>query len=301
MRLTEFYGIADPVPFLDVNVEHDSALFLDPRSIRLAAGPHPHAATARDQLDSFFDTITSCVLSTDATIHARGLELLQNFSEPWETRLGLSARGCLGHGGADEVGRWIWETLNTNADAFFRIGVLRQVEDISTFVTGVAEDITSDLTTRIVYDSLAGFTADMMDRYPQLARRTQRAPRRAWDGSGGWVEHDIELPVANGRPVLLVPRDWARNSLMMGSRRYYSRAILDYFQQQQTIQVSGHRFQPSKEVLRRRDATAYSRPLVLDTTVTAAHHGQDLMKQFKALIDAEYTPLTNDMLDRKTR
>ena len=100
----------------------------------------------------------TCCGLTLASLH----DLLQHFEEPRETRLGYAAAGFSGHGGAAEVGTWIWEALTTELEALLRVGILTQIEDLPLFVEGLAEDITSDLTTRIIFEPLSKFTASMV-------------------------------------------------------------------------------------------------------------------------------------------
>jgi hypothetical protein len=86
--------------------------------------------------------------------------------------------------GAEDVGAAIWDALSTDAEALVRVGVLTQVEDLPIFVDGVAEDITSDLTTRIVFQPLADFTAEMIARFPRFSsggHSTEVVPRQVWD------------------------------------------------------------------------------------------------------------------------
>ena len=116
-RITEYYGITDPVPFVDIDVDKDNPLFLDPHAIRLQRAPEPFVSRALAATDRFFGEVTRCALSSDLSDRARGLDLLQHFEEPWETRFGLAKEGFRGHGGAKEVGSWVWEALTTDLEA----------------------------------------------------------------------------------------------------------------------------------------------------------------------------------------
>jgi len=121
-------------------------------------------------MTTFFDEIVECVISPKRAETERGRRLLRHFHEPKETRLGMSQEGVNGHGGADDVGAAIWKALSTNAKALIKVGILECVEDIPIFVYGVDKDITSDLTTRIIFDPLAKFTNAMMKKYPQFTQ-----------------------------------------------------------------------------------------------------------------------------------
>ena len=102
--VTQYYSIIGDVPFEDVNVFDDNPWFVDPFKIRMGFGPKPFTDAANACTSSFFTEVVRAVVSGNAAHRRRGLDLLQHFEEPRETRLGLSESGFDGHGGADGVG-----------------------------------------------------------------------------------------------------------------------------------------------------------------------------------------------------
>ena len=167
--IAEYYGIPEPVPFINVEVTADNRLYVDPHAIRLQETRHPFAHQAVRCLDTFTQQVTTSILEGSPASIRRGEQLLQRFVEPWETRLGMSRRGFHGHGGADVVGTWIWDVLTNDVEALVRIGVLKQVEDLPLFVEGVDRDIMSDITTRIIFDALVTFTMQMLAQFPEFS------------------------------------------------------------------------------------------------------------------------------------
>ncbi|MBM4490615.1 hypothetical protein GS471_22010 [Rhodococcus hoagii] len=163
--ITVHYGITGPVPFLDVDTTVDNKWFVDPHAIRLHGDVDPFAEKANKCTETFFDEVLHCMSHGTPQ---RGLRLLQRFVEPWETRLGLAKSGFSGHGGAEDVGSWIWQALNNDIYALIAVGKLKQIEDLPLFIEGIDKDITSDITTRIIFEALADFTAHMIDTYPQF-------------------------------------------------------------------------------------------------------------------------------------
>ncbi|MGO4614911.1 hypothetical protein AB4305_01070 [Nocardia sp. 2YAB30] len=99
------------------------------------------------------------------------------------------------------------------------------MEDLPLFVEGIDKDITSDIATRVTFEALANFTDHMVERYPQFSRlghHTETARCQAWDvGTRDWMVKPFRLPIAAGRPLLLVPRGWVRPNLLMSANRYY--------------------------------------------------------------------------------
>ncbi|NKZ98797.1 hypothetical protein GTA26_25790 [Rhodococcus hoagii] len=87
----------------------------------------PFAEKANKCTETFFDEVLHCMSHGTPQ---RGLRLLQRFVEPWETRLGLAKSGFSGHGGAEDVGSWIWQALNNDIYALIAVGKLKQIEDL---------------------------------------------------------------------------------------------------------------------------------------------------------------------------
>ena len=110
--VTKIYGIAGPVPFIDVDVDSDNELFLDPNAIRNGTGMY--ARRAHRQLLDFFGEVLTCARSSDPRAQAKGERLLQSMHEPNETRFGYTERGSHGHGFAEEMGSRLWSEICSN-------------------------------------------------------------------------------------------------------------------------------------------------------------------------------------------
>lgn len=297
--ISTYYGISGSVPFVDVDVAGDNLLFVDPHAIRVARGPEPYVQDAATCMDTFFSEVTSCVLRGGDDAYRRGLGLLQRFQEPWETRLGMSAAGFRGHGGAESVGTWIWQALLGDVEALVRIGALCQIEQLPMFVEGIDRDITSDITTRIIYDPLMQFTAEMLDTFPQFtagSHRTESFERQVWDHHARrWTTVHGQLPIAHGRPLLLVPRGWVRRNLLMSARRYYGTTVLSFVQFEQAVLTSdGKWLKTPKPVLRKRPDLKPVRQTNIVETLHAFDDKQDLIAAFEQFVDERLNDTTED-------
>lgn len=294
--ITYEYGITGPVPFLDVDTAADNKWFLDPRAIRLHRRTDPFATKANECTETFFAEIIDCVIRGDAR---RGLWLLQQFSEPWHTRLGLAKSGFSGHGGAKEVGSWFWRALTENLEAFVVVGLLKELEELPLFIEGVDKDITSDITTRIVFEALAEFTAHMVAQYPEFTSGRHRVDTfncQAWDSTKReWMVKPFTLPVAGGQPLLLVPRGWARQTLLMSASRYYETKVLGYVQLERAVRLStGKLIKTPKDRLRTEPGLGRGRVTNLDVTRRAYENNDDLIAEFKRFVDMKWTPPDGD-------
>lgn len=290
--ITTHYGISGTVPFLDVNVETDNRWFLDPRAIRLHGDHDSTSDLANRCTESFFDEVLDCLVRGRSH---RGLRLLQQFSEPRETRLGMSVGGFNGHGGSDDVGSWIWDALAGDVHALWSVGILKQIEDLPLFIKGVDKDITSDITTRIVYQALTEFTARMVSKYPEFtaAHHTVGKYRRQyWNvDTRNWDSKVFTLPIADGNPLILVPRTWARKTLLMSATRYYETKVLDYAQLERAVRLrSGKLVKTPKDRLHREPGLGRGRVTNLDVTRRAHAQGEDLINKFKRFVDMRWDP-----------
>jgi hypothetical protein len=292
-NVTEHYQITEPVPFADVNVSADNLLFLDPHAVRLSAAPEPFVADAIRCMDTFLTEIVRCITVGTPTDKLRGEGLLQHFKEPWETRLGMSSRGYHGHGGAEDVGTAIWRSLNDDLLALVQVGVLRHLEELPMFVTGVDRDITSDLTTRLLFEPLGRFTEAMLRTYPQFKEGghvSQGVSRQVWNAdTADWAEATFELPVADGRPLLLVPAHWARRHLLMSATRYYEKTILDFAQiERAVIGSDGKLIRTPKDVLQKQAGLGRGRSTNVRLTLQAFERDENLIDYFKAFVASRY-------------
>ena len=302
--VTRHYGITGPVDFIDVELSTDSRLFLDPRAIRLQKGTF--AAAANRCTESFFDEIVRCVRSGTSSDYDRGRELLQQFTEPKETRLGLSESGIDGHGSGEVIGGDIWHALSTDLDALVRVGILKLIEDVPVFVENVANDRTSDLVTRIIFEPLADFTRSMVAKHPEFTSNgnvTTTVPRQVWDpNTARWKDKNLTLPLAAGGPLVLVPRDWARPTLLMSSGRYFDTTMLSFAQEQRTVinQKTGKALYPTKDDLRKRQEFVRGVETIIRETLGAHELDEDLVARFRRFVDSRYEPISDDEITRRT-
>ncbi|MBO9051767.1 hypothetical protein [Curtobacterium flaccumfaciens] len=291
--ISKHYGLSGALPFVDVDLDDDNRLYVDPHAIRLSASPQPYARKAVECMDGFFDGITNRIISGTKSDLDEGEQLLQTFREPWETRLGMAASGFRGHGGAEEIGTLIMDALRGSVAALIRVGVFKHLEDMPLFVEGVDKDITSDITTRLVYSALADFTAQMVSDYPEfrtVGDGVRSFQKQVWDPVAGvWNTAIVELPVVNGQELLLVPRLWARRTLLMSAGRFYETTVLSYAQLEQAVRTAdGKLLKTPKDRLKERGDLQRGRDTNRRVTGRALQSQEDLVKAFTRFVDGRY-------------
>lgn len=302
--ITKHYGITPPVTFLDVEVDRDNRLFVDPSRIRVAQATDPYARQAYALLTSFFDEVIRCINSTLSADRHKGEAILQEFNEPNETRLGMSSYGVRGHGGSDGIGSQIWQELLHNQLCRVDVAVLKHVEDMPIFVEGVDADITSDLTTRIALPALTAFTTAMLAQHPEFTAGnhgmiTETYP--VWNPATlQWDTQDFTLPVAAGKPLILVPKHWAGPRLLMNYGQFYQIPLLSRLQDERATYDPRRKriVKPYKKSLSQQPPFRRSRQTCITQTARAFNEGVDLVERYRAQADERAEPLTDQQLAR---
>lgn len=228
--LSEVFSLPVSVPFLDVDVDNDNAVFQDGSAIRNATDPY--GVRAQLQLVTFFDEVIRLRQSPLLVDRTHGLSILQKMREPGETRLGYSAKGTNGKGFGDGLGKVLWDALGSQ---LCRDKALTRIEHLPLFLPGIDCDLMSDMMTRITMDILVDFTHDMMQQYPVLQATTDRQKLMVWDAQKlDWTHRDYVLPFVGAKQLVLVPQGWVTNRPLMRPSPFYNRYTTQALQDEQT-------------------------------------------------------------------
>jgi hypothetical protein len=249
-QVTTHYQLATPVPFVNVWIEHDNRLFIEPSAIRAAARDgDPWAIAAEKQLLSYFAQVMHTVRNND---HRRGVALLARLREPNETRLGMSRVGVAGRGMRWVLATQLWQELHRNP-VCQRAALVARIEDLAPYVDGIGKDRISDACTRIAFNVLVDFTTTMMSTYPSLTRHTSTEEELVWSPTQRlWLPQRATLPVAAGKRLLLVPTNFVWPRQLLNAPGMYQVQALGRIQQTQTrppLTRGGKATAPSKKLL----------------------------------------------------
>ncbi|MFJ1744015.1 hypothetical protein ACIOG4_35735 [Streptomyces microflavus] len=306
--MAEHFSIGAPVDFVDVHVDRDNRLYVDPSAIRFwAKNGNAWAGEAYASICEFFDKFLERILSSSASENRSAREMLWQFHEPWETRLGMSAVGFSGSGASEELGDAIWDSLQSNPLCTLRVPILKRLEDIPLFVPKIADDRVSDLTTRLIFRDLAKFTRAQMELHPSLNSLASDSEFQVWDaGSGSWSKETINLPHvkidgdSERRPLLLVPKIAVHRNLRMGPSKYWEVEILGSIQGDLTAYIGGKAVAPSKKDLKGRDEYRHKRSLnVKRTHEIWTRDNFNLLEAYRERVDSKYEPLSDDEIEQK--
>jgi hypothetical protein len=184
-------------------------------------------------IQSFFQRVLEAMQQGD---HQRARELLSTLNELNETRLGYSTSGTRGRGMGSGLAAVLHGRLQTSRAV--QTGLLQDLEETALFVPGIDRDVISDIVTNIIFGPLVDFTTTMCQKY-DIETNPGIAYYR-WDRRHGWTAESADLPVAAGRPLVMVPRAFVRRRRnVFDAKGYYDHYILPYLQQQHLDANSG--------------------------------------------------------------
>jgi|SRR5690625_3004945 len=292
-RITNLFKIADLVPFVDIDPTIDTRLFADAHRIRLQASTgYLYTRSALDELDSFSGFIAQRVMAGDLKA---AFEVLKQCGEPNETRLGMSSGKIRGRGAADELAQRITDAMADSPEALLELGLFSRLENLPLYVEGIDSDITSDVTTRVIFGTLIDFTLEMVFKYPQLGQNVRQGIFQVWDSqSSTWQKRTASLPFLGDSHLVLVPSEWVGKGLLISSDRYYGKTVLDWVQAKHTTVMSDGRVnRPPKWQLQERKDYKHSRMFNLQQTLEAAEVDINLIDRFMDYV-AEYYWLKQD-------
>lgn len=226
-RISEHYNLGrdqSRLDFVDVNLEGDTPLFVDPRALRLV--PTPWGTECVSLVQHFFRTVLRAIREERMDDAA---DLLAQLSEPNETHLGLSVGKAQGNAMGAELAVEVRDAL-AETDAAIS-GRLEDLEETALLVPKVDRDRISDITTNLIREPLIDYTQLAAEHYGiPLVDDVDSGP--LWDPTESeWDSRLVSLPVAGGGKLLLVPKAIVRRQLDFRSGEYLDHYLLPYVQE----------------------------------------------------------------------
>lgn len=236
MRVSDCFHLPGKQPtldFVDVDIETDARLFIDPRALMLL--PTAWGQECTELVRRFFELVIREIRNEN---HESAQRLLAGLSEPNETHLGLSAGRSQGRAVGPAKAEDIWRALSKSEAV--RTGLIEKIEDTLLLVPGIGPDIISDMATNVIREPLV--------RYTQSAARIYGIPLTpdVWPGNlwnpstGRWEAAYRALPmVGHSEKLLLVPKSIVRRRLQYDAGEYYNNYILPVIQEEELTANSG--------------------------------------------------------------
>jgi hypothetical protein len=226
LRVSDYYqlGVSQPaLDFVDVDIEGDDPLFVDPRALRLSEGPW--ASDCISLIQVFFDSVVLAIREGERN---RAISLLASLREPNETHLGMSkgkARGmALGPGTAE----LIWAALSQSEA--IKTGLIADLEETALMIPGIGYDRVSDITTNLIRGPLIAYTQVMCEQLDIPVEAQDSGPM--WDAEKErWFNQIALLPRTPVGRLLLVPKFIVRHGLHFSYEEYFNQYVLAHLQE----------------------------------------------------------------------
>jgi hypothetical protein len=223
MKFSEFYNLNKQqasLDFVDIPLDTDLAVFLDPTSIKHMDTPWGHKL--KSSLHSFFQEVLSLI---NLKKHSEAKKLLASLKEGNEFHLGFSKGKSQGHAFGSSSAESVWDAL-TKSKAY-QSGLLKDLEDTALLIHGIGKDMISDAVCNIIRAHLIEYTQAMCVFYNIPMEKSVNSGSLWSSEKKKWSNKLVDLPVAGsfGR-VILVPKVLVRHALSYRHQNYYSQYLL---------------------------------------------------------------------------
>jgi len=210
--------------FLDVHVDKDIPVFVDPAALRSLQTDWGHHCVSL--LQSYFESVLTEIRKGN---HDRAKQLLASLNERNEFHIGYSKNRSRGSALGAVSAENIWKSLVKSKAA--ETGVLHDLEDTILFVDGVGPDMLSDAVCNIIRGPLIQYTQQACAYYGiPLTSGVNSGP--VWNTRNErWESHLIELPMTKHGSLILIPKIIARVKQTYGHQEYYRHFLMPVLQQ----------------------------------------------------------------------
>ncbi len=226
MKISEIFNLEKSqreLDFLDININEDLPLFLDPYFLSLRNDLW--SIDAHRTIQSFFHQVIE-LYRADRKGDAR--RLFVNLSEPNETCFGVSEGKPRGRGvGADEATEIFDNIIQSQA---IEEGLVSHLEDMAVFVDNIGKDKISDLTTNVIREHLIKYTQSQCKLHGIAL--TENVPSGYYWNSTlrKWDNEHTDMLIIEGRKIILVPKSIVTYSYRYTPERYCQHFVLNFLQ-----------------------------------------------------------------------
>lgn len=225
--------------FVDVVVNDDNLLFIDPLLIEIAGDKWCQEANAA--IKSFFDEFYKAYREKDIV---KKKELLSHAGEQNGTRLGYGR----GDNGKGNTVNGLLEIFDPLEQLLQEIATMKKAEDLPLLIPDFAEDGLSDLLTNILHEQLNKFTLQQMKKYGVESNKS--LPFWTWNVKDScWKKIERPSYCVDGQELLVVPKHIVRKRYLFSTSQYFNRIILERIREEGGY-MDGDKPLPKKEIVK---------------------------------------------------
>lgn len=206
MNISEYYKLGHRQPsldFVDIKLNTDNLLFIDPRLIENAKDDI--AKQMQIRIEAFWGELIKRVKLKDVK---KIYSLLSGLSEPNETRLGYAFSKPRGNSVAEKLKPKIVDAIRRNKAV--RTGVLSHFADVELFIEDIGSDRISDITTKIIKEVLIEYTQKQSRLHKNILLKEVVQDDIFDYKELKWMKKKVVLPIYDNKPILFVPKNIVR-------------------------------------------------------------------------------------------
>lgn len=275
--------------FVDIAVNNDNLLFIDPVLIEL--GKDIWSKDASKYVESYFNMLFEAYYKED---RENIRNLLSHAGEQNATRLGYGK----GDNGKGNTAKGLIETFKPLERLIVDIKSVERVEDLTILIPGFAEDGLSDLLTNILHKCLNDFTVAQMSK--QGIYCNGELEFYTWDVKlKDWVLVKRPSYLVDGKELLLVPKWIVRSRYLFGVNQYFTRIILERMLDEGWYRDLNGNTIPKKEIIKSKRFSGEHWIYNESVKYTAIHN--DALDEYHRKILGFYIehgkPMSDELLD----
>ena len=294
MRISRIFGLEasqGELDFVDIDVETDMPLFLDPYF--LSTGQDHWSIDATLTLRSFFQTFVDLLVSGQET---KARKLFNHLHEPNETCLGLSKGAPKGNAIGDTNADLLFESILQSKAVV--TGLVEDLEDVRFFIAGIDKDRVSDITTNVIRGHLVEYTKNQCELW-NIPLRVNVPTGFMWNRSSrDWENRYDDMLVVDERKILLVPKHAVSFVKRHTPEQYFRHFVLTFLQHEHlrlSTPLVEYRKDGTPFVTKKRlqeEVAPYSKEFLANFT----ENHPIVFEQFRDWVAKNSTPISNKEL-----
>lgn len=232
------------LPFVDIDVNEDTALFIDPLFIEFISSRkdmpiNSLSLEATQQIDAFFEEVARIHQSKSKNKMTKFLKLFSHFKEPQQLKLGLSQIGNSGKGTtAQELARFFMKDDVKKLTNRKNLSLKYSYPLIKNF----ADDKLSDLVSNIIMNVIIKYNQQLLIDFPELQRYQSNEEHIYYYFSSklkGWKSISFHPFNYDGVSFLLVPSEYATKKQSSNLQRLIDSYIEEPISKEPKVKIGG--------------------------------------------------------------
>ncbi|MBO7196748.1 MAG: hypothetical protein J6V80_05435 [Clostridia bacterium] len=277
------------IDFVDINIEGDSLLFIDPCLIECCNDDLSKTCSAT--ISDYFGKLYTVLKDDNVPEIYRHLSHL---GERNEARLGYGN----GRNGKAKTAEGMIKTLS-GLRRLITDGIpLEKAIDIPILMPRFERDCMSDMLLNVLYKPLSEYTIQQCQLWG-IPTVYSTATKYYWDFEEHcWKIYHGKSLVIGGETILLVPKRYVCKGLYYSTSHFFLSKIAPMLQNRDVVIIDGKQQKPNKQEVKKAESKEHGS--LLDATVTYAKIYPKLLSEYHADIPIKYYQrcLSDDVLDK---